>query len=204
MTRDIVYIVLGYFFGDILFARVFGQIFRHCDVTQDGDDRNPGTYNAFKYGGFWVGTLTLICDIAKGIIPVHMYLRGLEGEPGLALALVMAAPVVGHSFPILYRFSGGKGIAVTFGTLIGLFPHLLPGLFLAAAFIFFSVVVVISPHCYRTVAAFFAALVLIVLFADAPLSVIVGFLISSVCVNVRIYRSSEEKQCLEVRPAWKH
>ncbi len=204
MTRDLIYIVCAYLCGSVLFARVFGQLFYKRDITQDGEDRNPGTYNAFKCGGFFVGTLTLIFDLAKGIIPVFMYVHGLEKEPDIALAIVIAAPVIGHAFPVFYHFRGGKGIAVSFGVLLGLCPDMLPALFLAATFIFFSVVVKVSPHYYRTIAAFSAAGVLIFLFSESPLPVSVGFLISAVCVNIRLYRSTEEKQSLEVKLAWKH
>lgn len=203
-TRDLMYIVCGYLCGSLLFARLLGRLFYRSDVTQNGDDKNPGTFNAFKCGGFIMGCLTLLGDLAKGFLPVFMYRRGLDGEPDLWFAFVLAAPVVGHAFSVFYRFRGGKGIAVSFGTLLGLFPELLPVLFLAAAFIFFSVVVIVSPHYYRTIAAFFAALILILVFSGAPLAVTVGFLISSVCVNIKLYSSAEEKQSLEVRLAWKH
>lgn len=205
MARDLMYIISGYLLGSVLFARVFSQAIYRRDVTEDGDDKNPGTFNAFKCGGFLLGVLTLICDLAKGIIPVYMYIRGAgEGEHSLALAFVICAPVVGHAFPVFYRFRGGKGIAVSFGTLIGLFPDLMPGLFLAAAFIFFSVIIIVNPHYYRTIAAYSAANLLMLIFSGGELAVTVGFLISSVCVNIRLLRSAEEKETLEVRPAWKH
>lgn len=205
-TRDILYILCGYLCGSVLFARVFSQMFYRRDVTEDGDDKNPGTSNAFKYGGFLCGVLTLICDLAKGIVPVHMYIRGLSDDDyGLALALVIAAPVVGHVLPVFYRFRGGKGIAAFFGSLLGLFPvFMMPGLILAAAFIFFSLVIKISPHYYRTLVAYGVAAVAVFLFSGSPFAVSVGFLISAVTITVRLFRSTEEKEALEVRIAWKH
>ena len=205
MVRDIAYIFFGYLCGSILFARVFGQILHDRDITQDSPDRNPGTFNAFKHGGVLCGVLTLICDLAKGILPVYLYIRGMEDEEfGIVLTFVIAAPVLGHIFPIFYHFKGGKGIAVSFGTLLGLFPMMMPVLILAAAFIFFSLVVKISPHYYRTLASFSSASVLILVFADCPLAVTVGFLISSVAVTTKLWRSAEEKESLEVKLAWKH
>lgn len=205
MVRDIAYIIFGYLCGSILFARVFGQILHNRDITEGSSDRNPGTSNAFKNGGFLCGVLTLICDLTKGIAPVYLYLRGMEDEElGIALTFVIAAPVLGHIFPIFYRFKGGKGIAVSFGTLLGLCPMMMPVLILAATFIFFSLVVKISPHYYRTLASFCSASVLILIFADCPLAVTVGFLISSVAVTTKLLRSTEEKESLEVKLAWKH
>lgn len=204
-TRDILYVLCGYLCGSVLFARIFGSVFCRRDITEDSEDKNPGASNAFKYGGFLCGVLTLLCDLAKGIIPVHMYIKGSDdGEFGLALAFVMAAPVIGHILPVFYHFRGGKAIAVSFGTLLGLFPiFLMPGLILAAAFIFFSIVVKISPHYYRTIAAYGAAVVGVFL-SGVPFAVSVGFLISAVTINIRLLRSTEEKEDLEVKLAWKH
>ena len=203
-ARDVLFILLGYLSGSVLFARVFGRLFYGRDVTAQSEDKNPGTSNMFKYGGFLCGVLTLLCDIAKGLLPVHIYLKGEEdGDFGIALALVIAAPVVGHILPVFFRFRGGKAIAVTFGTLLGLFPvFLTPALVLAAAFIFFSVVLKISPHYYRTVAAYGVAAAAI--FFLAPKQVAVGFLISAVTVVVKLLRSTEEKESIEVKAAWKH
>ncbi len=205
-TRDILYILCGYLCGSVLFARIVSQLMFSRDVTENGNDKNPGTSNAFKYGGMVCGILTLLGDLAKGILPVHMYMRGVgEDFNVFALALVIAAPVIGHVFPIFFKFRGGKGIAVSFGTLLGLFPYFItPGLILAATFIFFSVVVKISPHYYRTIAAYGASVILIAFLSESPLSVTMGFLISAVTVTFRLLRSTEQKDELEVKLAWKH
>ncbi len=205
-TRDILYILCGYLCGSVLFARIVSQLMYNRDVTEEGSDKNPGTSNAFKCGGMLCGILTLLGDLAKGIVPVHMYVRGLDDDfNAAALALVIAAPVIGHVFPIFFKFRGGKGIAVSFGTMLGLIPYyVLPVLILAAAFIFFSVVVKISPHYYRTIAAYGTAVILITFLSGSPLAVSIGFLVSSVTVVFRLLRSTEQKEELEVKLAWKH
>lgn len=206
MTRDIMYILCGYLCGSVLFARIAGHFLRRGDVSEKSDDKNPGVFNAFKYGGFMCGIITLAGDLFKGILPVHLYLRGLdEKDYGIALTLVMAAPVLGHILPVFYKFKGGKGVAVFFGVLLGLFPEMmLPGLILAAVFIFFSVVVRISPNYYRTIASYAAAMVLVPLFSDAPRAVIMGFLVSAVAITIKLLTSTEQKEQLEVKAAWKH
>ena len=205
-TRDILYILCGYLCGSVLFARIFGWLICHKDVAAQSEDKNPGTANAFRYGGFLCGVLTLVFDLAKGILPVHMYIRGLENDNlGLSLALVMAAPVIGHIMPVFFRFRGGKAIAVFFGVLLGLFPvFMMPGLILAAAFIFFSVVVKISPNYYRTIAAYGTAVAGVFAFGECPRAVAIGFLLSAVSITVKLLRSTEEKEAIEVKLAWKH
>lgn len=58
----------------------------------------------------------------------------------------------------LFRFRGGKAIAVSFGVLLGIAPVCpVPLAALAFFYLFFSLVVRISPHAWRSIAAFLAA-----------------------------------------------
>ena len=123
MIRDIAFILAGYAAGSILFAKVFCSLLKKTDVAKNTKDNNPGTSNAFKNGGILCGALTLICDVTKGFLPVFFYTRK---EVTFLLALVIAAPVIGHVFSVFNGFRGGKGIATTFGCLFGLFPNLIP------------------------------------------------------------------------------
>ena len=139
MIRMIAFILLGYLSGSVLFGRVSASLIQKRDIFEGAKDQNPGTANAFQYGGFWCGILTLIGDLAKGWIPVYLYIAGISDTALMkqGLALVLAAPVFGHIFPLFYGFQGGKGIAVTFGCLLGLLPEWKPAVLLAAFFIFF-------------------------------------------------------------------
>ena len=199
------FILLGYLSGSILYARVFARLFGKKDIILNSKDHNPGTANAFMYAGFWCGLLTLICDIAKGFVPVYLFLSaaGASRQGVLATSLVMAAPVIGHAFPVFYGFHGGKGIAVTFGSLLGFFPTLKPALILAAFFIFFSLILRISPHYYRTLAAYFCALFGMAFRVDRQ-EVLLGFAIITVVVCIRMFASSEEKDKMKVNLLWMH
>ena len=112
--NELFFILFGYCFGSVLFARLFGRLFGHEDITAGTRDQNPGTANAFLQGGFFCGTLTLLGDIFKGFFPVWLYLsRYSESPSAFWLGLILAAPVLGHIFPMCYHFKGGKGIATT-------------------------------------------------------------------------------------------
>lgn len=199
MARDILYIALGYMCGSILFARLFGALIK-TDVTRNAPDGNPGAANAFKNGGFWCGALTLCGDILKGALPVHLY---LAGEVSTALALVLAAPVIGHVFPLFYGFKGGKGIACTFGCLLGLFPMVEPLLALALFFIFFSVILRITPTYHRTLVTYLCAELTIVFLLKMPV-IAVGFTLISLAVGYRMLKSPEEKARCRVGVLWMH
>ena len=198
------YVLLGYLSGSVLYAKVFARIFGKEKMIESSKDKNPGTANAFMYGGFWCGALTLICDLLKGFLPVFLYMQYTDPQPpsgALAISFILAAPVVGHAFPLFYRFKGGKGIAATFGCLLGLFPRWQPAVTLAVFFIFFSVVLRITPHFYRTLAAYFCALLSMMCLVDVH-AVLVGFAIITAVVCIRMFASSEEKEKMKVKLLW--
>ena len=199
------FVLLGYLSGSVLYARVFAHLFGKERMLENSRDKNPGSANAFMYGGFWCGLLTLICDIGKGFVPVFLFIRAAEQlRPGVfATSMVLAAPVIGHVFPVFYRFRGGKGIAATFGSLLGLFPALKPAVILAVFFIFFSVILRISPHFYRTLMAYFCALFCMMLRVDQR-AVTLGFAIITVAVCIRMHASAEEKEKMRVKLLWMH
>lgn len=63
--------------------------------------------------GFFAGTLSLLCELFKGAVPVFLADRILDRD-SMLFALVMAAPVFGHAFPFFQKERGGKAIAVSF------------------------------------------------------------------------------------------
>ena len=201
MARTILYVILGYLSGSILYANVFCAVFGKANYLQNSADGNPGTSNAFKYGGFACGMLTLVCDIAKGFVPVLLYGMGQVASWGLSL--VLAAPVLGHVFPAANKFHGGKGIATSFGCLLGLHPYYLPFLILAVVFIVLSVAIKITPNLYRTYAAYPCATAAMLLFHVRP-EIWIGFALISGIVCARLYFSNEVKQSPEVQFLWKH
>ncbi|MGN1048599.1 MAG: glycerol-3-phosphate acyltransferase [Eubacteriales bacterium] len=198
MMRDVLYVLIGYICGSILFEKVAARFFGKEDITENAPDHNPGAANAFRYGGFSHGVMTLAGDVLKGFVPVFLYIRG---GGGAVLGLVMAAPVIGHVFPVLFGFRGGKGIAVTFGCLLGLLPDYLAVVILAAMFIFFSVVVRISPNYYRTLVTYLCTEIAVLVFSESP-QVQIGFSLIFAVVSVRLLASREKKSPFEVNLLW--
>ncbi len=79
---------------------------------------NPGATNVLRLAGKQAASLVLIVDGLKGFIPV--ILARLVGVSGFALGLIALAALLGHIFPLYYKFKGGKGFATALGTLFGL------------------------------------------------------------------------------------
>ena len=196
MIRTFLFFAFGYFSGSILFARVYAALFNK-DIIENSKDKHPGAANAFMHGGMLCGTLTLIGDILKGFLPVFLFLKVSGGAVGFGIALVLATPVLGHNYSVFYRFEGGKGIATSFGCLLGLFPQLVPALILAVCYITLSVIVRISPHYYRTLAAYSASAA-IGLFLIPEAGIRTGMAIISVLIIIKHLASKEEKSKFSV------
>lgn len=197
MKPYLYYVLAGYLSGSVLYARVLCRLFGGEQQLLDSKDANPGTTNAFACGGFLCGVLTLMGDLLKGILPVWAYVRSGQAITPVSLALVLAAPVVGHAFPCFYGFHGGKGIAVSFGCLLGLVPLWAPVVLFAACFVFFSVVVRITPHFQRTAITYFTTLILLAL-TRQPSGVALGYLLISVTVGLRLHLSKEPREHIQV------
>lgn len=205
MIDKIAFIIIGYLSGSILYARIFGTMIKGKDIIKESRDQNPGTANAFMQGGFWCGALTLVFDMLKGFLPVYLYFHFFfpRQSEWLWQALILAAPVYGHIYPVFYHFRGGKGIATTFGCLLGLFPDIKAAVILAFFFLFFSLVLRVTPHFSRTIWTYVAAL-LTMRILGMDLFMVIGFLFIVIGVFIRLYTSKEEREKCRVRLLWKH
>jgi glycerol-3-phosphate acyltransferase PlsY len=127
----LVLIPLAYLIGTFPSAElVVGAAGR--DVTREGSG-NPGASNAFRLLGWKVGLAVLFLDVAKG---------ALAGGGGALLDdhrgayILGSAAVLGHIFPVMRRFRGGRGVATGAGALAVIFPLVslvLIGVWLAVA-----------------------------------------------------------------------
>ena len=121
MTRYLVYSAVGFVMGGLLFSYYIPKWLKHIDIREKSKDHNPGTANAFMLAGSTVGTLCLICDLMKGLVPVAAAAQRLD-VTNLAFAAVLIGPVLGHACGPFNGWKGGKSIAVSFGVLIALLP----------------------------------------------------------------------------------
>ncbi len=109
--------VISYFIGNFSSARFIAKL-KHDDITKYGSG-NPGTLNTWRAFGFWAGILTFILDMLKGLIPTLVaylsfkYVAGCSQE--VAVYVAGFSVVLGHIFPVLHGFKGGKGIATSIG-----------------------------------------------------------------------------------------
>lgn len=111
-------VVFGYLLGGIpsgvLLARGVG-----IDPRRHGSG-NIGATNVARIAGRWLGLLTLLADVAKGVLAVGVATATVHGAwPAVASGV---AAVAGHCWPVALRFRGGKGVATGLGVLLMLAP----------------------------------------------------------------------------------
>ena len=198
--RTALYVLFGYLSGSVLYARVSARLLHREDALSRAEDQNPGAFNAFALGGFRCGVMTLLGDLVKGFLPVFFYCQR-PFSPAWPLALVLAAPVVGHVLPVFFHFHGGKGIATSFGVLMGLFPELRPVMALAAVFILFAAVIRVTPNFACTIVTYLVTTAVMWLLPVLP-GMRMGFTIIAAVICMRLHVSRETRVKARVKWLW--
>jgi len=105
----LVCIVSGYLLGGLNFAIILSKKKFGVDVRDFGSG-NAGSTNMLRTFGKKAGAITLGGDAGKAIVAclIGYLLLGLLGAYIAGLFCVL-----GHMFPIKYKFKGGKGVACT-------------------------------------------------------------------------------------------
>jgi glycerol-3-phosphate acyltransferase PlsY len=117
MTQYYFYPLLAYVSGSIPFGLIFSEVFGRGKLRTTGS-KNIGATNVMRTQGKILGVLTFLSDFLKGLIPCYF----LKTDNEILNLAILAAPVIGHIFPIWLKFKGGKGIATWFGILYALSP----------------------------------------------------------------------------------
>lgn len=195
--QEILFIAGGYLSGSVLYSYLLPKLLKKIDITQESDDGNPGTANVFKCVGIPMGILVLCLELLKGFVPVHFAMRSVDlSKP--VFALILAAPVLGHAYPVWGLKKGGKAIAVSFGVLLGIVPLWTPVLLLAAFYVSFSLIVIIQPHFFRSIITFLLFIVG-VMFTVPVSSIVLGCtMISLIVVRKHFVRYQGEKLKIKI------
>jgi len=112
-------IVAAYLLGSVPGGLVLGRLVG-VDLRTQGSG-NAGATNAVRARGAGFGIAVFAFDAGKGVIAVAL-LPLLAGAGTWLAAACAGAVIVGHVFPVWFRFRGGKGFATTLGALVVLSP----------------------------------------------------------------------------------
>ena len=125
VLKWILVLVVSYLLGCIQTGVIISGA-QHVDIRAHGS-KSTGTTNVFRVLGAKASLVTFVGDVLKGVLACLLGLW-LLGNTGASLAGI--AVVLGHMYPVFYKFKGGKGVATSLGTSLVLNPLL--GLILLA------------------------------------------------------------------------
>ena len=144
--------LLAYLIGSISASIIVSKVLKHDDIRNHGS-KNAGMTNMFRSFGKKAGFLTLGGDALKALISVVLgYV--LLGGAGQYMAGFFC--MIGHMFPVYFKFKGGKGVIVSAITILLIDPLV----FLVLALLFalmFAATQIISASSLT--AAFFMPMV---------------------------------------------
>ena len=103
-------VIVSYLLGSINFAYITARI-KGIDISSEGSG-NPGTSNVLRTLGKGSAAIVLLGDLLKGAIPIIFFYQDQY------FLLYGLAAVVGHIYPVFYKFKGGKGVATYLGVYV--------------------------------------------------------------------------------------
>ena len=110
--------LVGYLLGNISSGILIAKLYGIRDIRKQGSG-NAGTTNVLRTLGWVPSVLTLVGDCLKGLIPALLG-KWIAGDIGLLVG--GTAAILGHDFPALFGFKGGKGIATSWGLIFAVNP----------------------------------------------------------------------------------
>ena len=119
VALGVVYLLGAYVLGSMPTGVVLARVLGRADPRSSGSG-NTGATNVARTLGWRLGALTLLGDLAKGLLPVLIGRWADLGTAWISLAAVLA--VIGHVYSVFLAFDGGKGVATGLGAFLGLAP----------------------------------------------------------------------------------
>ena len=117
MINQLLIVLFAYLVGSISSGIIISRILSLPDPRTMGS-KNPGATNVMRTGNKKAAVLTLLGDLLKAIFV--LFIANYLGFEGFIIICVSLAVLIGHIFPVFYKFRGGKGVATAVGILFAL------------------------------------------------------------------------------------
>ena len=111
--------ILAYLIGSLSGGIITSRLANGPDLHTVGS-KSTGATNVQRTMGWKYGLITFFFDSLKGILACWIA-ELLTGDHLAALAAGLCC-VIGHNWPVFFRFNGGKGVATTGGVMLYCFP----------------------------------------------------------------------------------
>ncbi|MDC8926899.1 glycerol-3-phosphate 1-O-acyltransferase PlsY [Metamycoplasma hyosynoviae] len=141
---NLIIFLCAYLIGSINLSIILSKYKNKDDIRTKGSG-NPGSTNAFRNFGAKFGIIVFLFDFLKSYISIiivflfKQFLTIYDSNFNYILPLIAGLGVMlGHIFPIYFKFKGGKGVASFFGILLA-FDFVL---FLIGVILFFTILLI--------------------------------------------------------------
>ncbi len=124
MLIYLIIIIIAYLLGNISTSYIVAKRLAGVDIRTQGSG-NAGSTNVLRTLGKKAGALTFIGDVLKGFIAVliaRLIAYGLHMDQSICAYIAVVAVVLGHNYPVFLGFKGGKGVATSLGSMLGMNP----------------------------------------------------------------------------------
>lgn len=128
----------GYLIGSILFSYIFTKFATGKDIRTLGNN-NAGAANTYKNVGTVWGILTGVFDSLKALIPI-LIAHHWFNLSSVSLGLIGIGAIIGHCYPVYFRFKGGRAAATLMGLYIFFIPYELVAALVVIPLIVFTVI----------------------------------------------------------------
>ena len=174
-SKLILCLILGYLLGSLNFAIIYSKL-KGDDIRNHGSG-NAGATNILRTYGKLPALFVFVLDILKGVIAV-LIVRGAFGSMLLLECCAALGAILGHNFPVYYKFSGGKGVSTSIAVLFVLhYPTAL------AAVLAFIVTIVLSRFVsLSSIMGCFAAMIASVVFFKINEFSVFCIIIGTLCI----------------------
>ncbi|MGL5617679.1 MAG: glycerol-3-phosphate 1-O-acyltransferase PlsY [Metamycoplasmataceae bacterium] len=118
ILANIIWLVLGYFVGSVNFSIMLTRNSEKRRIITEIGSGNPGATNALRNYGPKFGLLIFLLDVSKSYWFVFIGIVLLKYVPffdELYVQMMSVSVIIGHVFPIFFKFKGGKGAATNLG-----------------------------------------------------------------------------------------
>ena len=111
--------IYAYILGSVPTAYIVVKLVIGQDIREMGT-KNVGALNTYHQIGIWYAMPVLLVDAVKGVLAVLV--PTWVGAPQWTVFATTTLVLVGHNWPVFFRFRGGKGAAAIFGISLMLAP----------------------------------------------------------------------------------
>lgn len=119
MILFVILLIISYLIGCVNTSIVYSLCSFKKDIRTQGSG-NAGATNMLRSFGKTSAVITFLGDVLKAVIAIGIAWICYRHAENLDLikALVGLACVIGHCFPVFFKFKGGKGIATGSGCIL--------------------------------------------------------------------------------------